>query len=80
MPYAIGGSLPLVRDMQRKGFDVQLTGFGLMKTYHADNEFCKLSDMEKGFRILRGMIAEVEDMAHIEPPVPRVSRSNTTNW
>ena len=80
VPYAIGGSLPLVRDMQRKGFDVQLTGFGLMKTYHADNEFCLLSDMEKGFRILRGMIAEVEDMAHIEPPVPRVSRSNTTSW
>ena len=37
-----------------------MTGFGLMSTYHADNEHCKLSDMEKGFRILRGVIAEVE--------------------
>lgn len=60
VPYAIGGSLPLVRDMQKAGFDVQLTGYGLMKTYHADNEYALLSDMDKGFRILRGVIAEVE--------------------
>jgi len=59
-PYSIGGSLPLVNDMQRAGFDVQLVGFGLMKTYHADNEFCLLSDMEKGFRILKGVIAHME--------------------
>ena len=59
-PYSICGSLPLVRDLQRHGFDVQMTGFGLMSTYHADNEYCKLSDMEKGFRILRGVLQEVE--------------------
>ena len=59
-PYSICGSLPLVRDLQRGGFDIQMTGFGLMKTYHADNEFCLLSDMAKGFRILRGVIAELE--------------------
>ena len=40
-PYAICGSLPLVRDLQRGGFDVQLTGYGLSSAYHADNEFRK---------------------------------------
>ena len=59
-PYSICGSLPLVRDLQRGGFDIQMTGFGLMKTYHADNEFCLLSDMANGFRILRGVIAQLE--------------------
>ena len=50
----------LVRDLQRGGFDVQMTGFGLMTSYHADNECCKLSDMGKGFRVLLGVIAELE--------------------
>ena len=59
-PYSICGSLPLVRDLQRGGFDVQMTGFGLMTSYHADNECCKLSDMGKGFRVLLGVIAELE--------------------
>lgn len=27
-PYAIGGSLPLIRDLQDKGFDVQIAGYG----------------------------------------------------
>ena len=49
-----------MRDLQRGGFDIQMTGFGNMSTYHADNEYCKLSDMEKGFRILRGVIANLE--------------------
>eukprot|EP00322_Chrysochromulina_rotalis_P014299 CAMPEP_0115855460 /NCGR_PEP_ID=MMETSP0287-20121206/14552_1 /TAXON_ID=412157 /ORGANISM="Chrysochromulina rotalis, Strain UIO044" /LENGTH=439 /DNA_ID=CAMNT_0003309611 /DNA_START=4 /DNA_END=1323 /DNA_ORIENTATION=+ len=59
-PYSIGGSLPLVRNMQRGGFDVQMTGFGLMSTYHADNEYCKLADMKKGFAILRDVIEGLE--------------------
>ena len=50
-PYSIGGSLPLVRNMQRCGFDEQMTGFGLMSTYHADNEYCVFSDMRSGFEI-----------------------------
>ena len=37
-----------------------MTGFGLMTSYHADNECCKLSDMGKGFRVLLGVIAELE--------------------
>lgn len=59
-PYSICGSLPLVRDLQRKGFDLQMTGYGLMKTYHADNEYCLLSDMQNGFKILLGVIGEME--------------------
>ena len=58
-PYAICGSLPLVRDLQRGGFDVQLTGYGLSSAYHADNEFCKLSDMQNGFRILRSLLGRM---------------------
>jgi acetylornithine deacetylase len=30
-------------------------------TYHADNEYCLFSDMEKGFRILLGVISQLED-------------------
>ena len=48
------------RDLQRGGFDIQMTGFGNMSTYHADNEYCKLSDQEKGFAILKGVIANLE--------------------
>ncbi len=59
-PYSICGSLPLVRDLQRGGFDVQMTGFGLMSTYHADNEYCLLSDMAKGFEVLVQVVAELE--------------------
>jgi len=59
-PYSIGGSLPLVRDMQNAGFDIQMIGFGLLATYHADNEYCKLSDMAAGFRILALCIVKLE--------------------
>ena len=59
-PYSICGSLPLVRDLQRAGFDVQMTGFGRMDAYHADNEYCKLSDFTKGFDILVNFIGQLE--------------------
>ena len=38
--------------MQKAGFDLQINGFGLMSTYHANNEHCLLSDMKKAFSIL----------------------------
>jgi len=60
-PYSICGSLPLVRDLQRGGFDVQMIGFGLMARYHADNEYCTLSDMQKGFDVLVRTIAILEE-------------------
>lgn len=56
-PYSISGSLPLVREMQDQGFDIQITGFGLMHTYHADNEYCLLSDMQDAFQILLRVIS-----------------------
>lgn len=32
-PYSIGGSLPLVRQLQEDGFDVQIAGYGLSSRY-----------------------------------------------
>ncbi len=51
-PYSMTGSLPLVRDLQRRGFDVQITGFGESRSYHAPNEQGTLGDFEAGLRIL----------------------------
>mmetsp|Transcript_21123 Transcript_21123/g.34678 ORF Transcript_21123/g.34678 Transcript_21123/m.34678 type:complete len:447 (+) Transcript_21123:1752-3092(+) len=60
-PYSITGSLPLVREMQKEGFDLQITGFGLSKTYHADNEYVLLSDMRDAFKVLSLLIQKCED-------------------
>ena len=46
------GSLPLVRDLQRKGFDVQITGFGRSTYYHAPNEQAEPRALSPGFSIL----------------------------
>jgi len=59
-PYSLTGSLPLVHDMQSEGFDIQLIGFGLMSTYHADNEYCSLNDMKDAARILATLIAKFD--------------------
>jgi acetylornithine deacetylase len=56
-------SLPLVRDMQRAGFDLTLIGFGKSSVYHADNEFCQLSDMADALKILARTIESVESSA-----------------
>lgn len=56
-PYSISGSLPLVRYMQREGFDLQLDGFGLMITYHNNNEYCRLKDMRAAYEILLRTLA-----------------------
>jgi acetylornithine deacetylase len=56
-PFALTGSLPYVRFLQRHGFDVQITGFGRMDTYHAPNEFAEFSHMCEGFRILCHILA-----------------------
>ena len=55
------GSLPLVRDLQRRGYDVQITGFGESRSYHAPNEVAKLGDFEDGIRILGRLIDLVGD-------------------
>ncbi len=55
-PYSMTGALPLVRDLQRRGFDVQITGFGRGAYYHAPNEQANLADFRDGFAILRELV------------------------
>ncbi|XP_020082760.1 acetylornithine deacetylase-like [Ananas comosus] len=59
-PYADTGTLPLVRDLQDQGFDVQLTGYGINDVYHADNEYCMFSDMKQGFEVFVSIISKLE--------------------
>ncbi|ETO86043.1 hypothetical protein F444_00365 [Phytophthora nicotianae P1976] len=59
-PFSISGSLPLVRDLQRAGLDLTLTGFGKSSVYHGDNEYCQLSDMKNAIKILARTVANVE--------------------
>lgn len=54
--YSMTGSLPLVRDLQRGGFDVQITGFGQGAYYHAPNEQALLADFVDGFAILHELV------------------------
>ena len=54
--FSMTGSLPLVRDLQRKGFDVQITGFGRSTYYHAPNEQAELEHFRQGFSILRELL------------------------
>ena len=59
-PFSITGSLPLVRQMQSAGFDLQLAGFGLSSVYHADNEYCSLQAMVDAHQIMMLVIASIE--------------------
>ncbi|XP_004511787.1 acetylornithine deacetylase [Cicer arietinum] len=60
-PYSITGSLPLIRELQDGGFDVQTCGYGLMATYHAQNEYCLFTDMSQGYRVFASIVAQLED-------------------
>ncbi|KAG9452136.1 hypothetical protein H6P81_005040 [Aristolochia fimbriata] len=60
-PYSITGSLPLIRELQDEGFDVQTAGYGLMSTYHAKNEYCLFSDMCQGFKVFVSIISQLEE-------------------
>jgi len=51
-PYSIGGSLPLIRDLQDQGFDVQISGYGMSAKYHADNEAASLSALQNATKII----------------------------
>eukprot|EP00123_Amoebidium_parasiticum_P015306 comp22886_c0_seq1/m.36173 comp22886_c0_seq1/g.36173 ORF comp22886_c0_seq1/g.36173 comp22886_c0_seq1/m.36173 type:complete len:441 (-) comp22886_c0_seq1:546-1868(-) len=59
-PVAVGGALPLVRDLQEAGLDVQIAGYGVMARYHADNEMCLLSHMVRAFKILAGVVSRID--------------------
>ena len=53
-----------MQDLQDEGYDVQTTGFGLMKTYqHANNEYAYLSDYRDGFNILTRLIERMDAAA-----------------
>ena len=54
--FSMTGALPLVRDLQRQGFDVQVTGFGRSEYYHAPNEQARLADFRDGFEILWDLV------------------------
>lgn len=58
-PFSISGSLPLVREMQENGYDLQICGFGKSSKYHAQNESCSLSDMKNASRILAHVIYQL---------------------
>ncbi|PKA60079.1 IAA-amino acid hydrolase ILR1-like 1 [Apostasia shenzhenica] len=60
-PYSITGSLPLIRELQDEGFDVQTSGYGIMATYHAKNEYCIFSDMCQGFEVFVSIISQLEE-------------------
>lgn len=55
-PFSMTGSLPLVRDLQRAGYDVQITGFGRSGYYHAPNEQGTLDHFRQGFQILCSLL------------------------
>ncbi len=55
-PFSMTGSLPLVRALQERGFDVQITGFGESRSYHAPNEKGQLSDFRAGYAMLGALI------------------------
>lgn len=56
-PYSIGGSLPLVRQMQEEGFDLHIAGYGLSKKYHADNEYASLSALKEATKVIAKVTA-----------------------
>ncbi|EGG22372.1 acetylornithine deacetylase [Cavenderia fasciculata] len=59
-PVSTCGTLPLVKELQDSGFDVQITGFGREDCYHADNEYANLSDFKKATQILTRTIQLLE--------------------
>jgi len=60
-PYSITGSLPLVRNLQEAGYDLQICGYGLAKKYHAVNESASLSDMKRAVKIICGILSVIEE-------------------
>ena len=55
-PFALTGSLPIISDLQKAGYDVQICGFGNMAAYHANDEYASLSDFVDGASVVFNMI------------------------
>eukprot|EP00455_Lapot_gusevi_P026648 TRINITY_DN280_c0_g1_i1.p1 TRINITY_DN280_c0_g1~~TRINITY_DN280_c0_g1_i1.p1 ORF type:complete len:434 (-),score=191.11 TRINITY_DN280_c0_g1_i1:127-1428(-) len=62
-PFSLTGSLPIIRDLQDAGFDVQVTGFGRMDAYHALNEYALISEFKEGAQILFRVIHSLNESA-----------------
>mmetsp|Transcript_42106 Transcript_42106/g.98181 ORF Transcript_42106/g.98181 Transcript_42106/m.98181 type:complete len:531 (+) Transcript_42106:59-1651(+) len=62
-PFSINGSLPLVKMMQKAGFDIQLCGFGRMSVYHGVNEYCTMSEMVKAHEVIVRLVCLLETVA-----------------
>eukprot|EP01134_Creolimax_fragrantissima_P005605 CFRG5605T1 len=58
-PYSVCGSLPLVGDLKKGGLDLQMIGFGLVATYHANDEYALLSDFLDGGKVLARFLAKM---------------------
>lgn len=63
-PYSIGGSLPLIRQLQEQGFDMQISGYGISAKYHADNESASLASFKDASKIISKVISIMEARAH----------------
>lgn len=50
------GAVPLVKEMQMAGVDLQIIGYGVGEVYHGNNEYCTISGMRKGFNILKTLL------------------------
>jgi acetylornithine deacetylase len=59
--YSITGSLPLVKELQDEGFDLQISGYGLSSVYHGIDEYCLVSGMKNGFDILTTAMFQLND-------------------
>jgi acetylornithine deacetylase len=62
-PFSLTGSLPIIKDLQDSGFDVQCCGFGCMAAYHANDEYGFLSDFQKGFKVAGAVVEKLEQTA-----------------
>lgn len=58
-PFSLLGSLPIIGGLTRSGFDVQVTGFGRLSAYHANNEFGMLNEFAEGYDILAKLITSL---------------------
>lgn len=59
--YSIGGSLPLVGEMQAQGFDIQIVGYGKSCAYHADNEHADLQHFREASQIFSRIISLIDE-------------------
>jgi acetylornithine deacetylase len=62
-PYSIGGSLPLIRELQEHGFDMQISGYGISAKYHADNEAASLKSLKNATKIIANVVAIMDAKA-----------------